>query len=474
MTDSNQARPRLTLLTPEQIERTHRYALDILANTGVRVDSPAVRQLLASRTSASMLTDDIVRFPPELIEWAIQRAPKVIDIYNRRGELAFRLGADRHRFGIGVTSLYYQDAITDELVKFARPHMRELVRLGEKLPLYDVISTVGILQDVPAAVSDLYATLDMVANTVKPLVLLISDEFKFPDVLDMLERLHGDLAGKPFIVPYFNPVSPLVMNDGTLYKMQAAIERGIPFIYSNYGMTGMSTPITPAGTLATLLAELLAGITASQIMKEGTPVIAGMLPAYFDMKTMVNFYDSQSMLVNLACAEMMAYYNLPHAGTSGSGNGWGPDLLSAEMYWMNHMTFCLTKGGLSPFVGDTLTSKAFSPTNAVYVHEIIHQVLDYAKGFQIDEAAACLDEIQAEGPGGHFLTSPTTMENYKTAYYTSPIFPRYSMEKWVDEGRPQAMDVLRQYTRHLLADLQAPPDHDELQAKGEAFIKDRS
>ncbi len=471
MGNNSFAHPRITLLDEDQKALTHRYALDVLSQTGVRVDSPDIRKLLSPHVGASMIKDDIVRFPSELVEWAIQAAPKNIAIYNRQGDLAFNLGSDRHRFGIGVTSLYYQDPVTDELVKFARPHMEELVRLGDRLPLYDVVSTVGILQDVSPQVSDLYATLDMIANTRKPLVLLISDEYKFPDVLNLLEHLHGDLGERPFIIPYFNPVSPLVMNDGTLYKIQAAIQRGIPFIYSNYGMTGMSTPITSAGTLVILLAELLAGITTSQVMKEGTPIIAGMLPAYFDMKTMVNFYDSKSMLVNLACAEMMAYYNLPHAGTSGSGNGWGPDLLSAEMYWMNHMTFCLTKGGLSPFVGDTLTSKAFSPTNAVYVHEIIQQILDYAKGFELTQTSACLDEIQEEGPGGHFLTSPTTLMNYKTAYYTSPIFPRYSMEKWVDEGRPDAMDILRQYTRQLLSELQAPEDHDELQLKGDAFIR---
>jgi len=465
------ARPQIALLNEDQKNLTHRFALEVLSKAGVRVDSAEIRKLLTRSVGATMVKDDIVRFPSELVEWAIQAAPKSIPIYNRLGDTVFNLGADRHRFGIGVTSLYYQDPVTDELTKFARPHMEELVRLGESLPLYDVISTVGILQDVSPQVSDLYATLDMIANTYKPLVLLISDEYKFPDVLNLLEHLHGDLREKPFIVPYFNPVSPLVMNDGTLYKMQAAIERGIPFIYSNYGMTGMSTPITSAGTLVILLAELLAGITTSQLIKEGTPIIAGMLPAYFDMKTMVNFYDSQSMLVNLACAEMMAFYNLPHAGTSGSGNGWGPDLLSAEMYWMNHMTFCLTKGGLSPFVGDTLTSKAFSPTNAVYVHEIIRQVLDYAKGFELSETSACLDEIQAEGPGGHFLTTETTLANYKTAYYTSPIFPRYSMEKWVDEGRPDAMKVLREYTRNLLSELEAPEDHDELLAKGEEFIQ---
>ncbi|MGW8250143.1 MAG: hypothetical protein ACWGO1_05840, partial [Anaerolineales bacterium] len=108
----------------------------------------------------------------QVVEWAIEQAPGTVKVYNRGGEQVFELGADRHRFGIGVTSLYYQDPTSDELVKFARPHMEEIVRLGEMLPLYDVVSTIGVLQDVPPAVSDLYATLDMVANTTKPLVIL--------------------------------------------------------------------------------------------------------------------------------------------------------------------------------------------------------------------------------------------------------------------------------------------------------------
>jgi DNA-binding Lrp family transcriptional regulator len=44
----------------------------------------------------------------------------------------------------------------------------------------------------------------------------------------------------------FEEVSYLVMNAGTVDKILIAIERGLPFIYSNYGMAGASTPITPA------------------------------------------------------------------------------------------------------------------------------------------------------------------------------------------------------------------------------------
>jgi trimethylamine--corrinoid protein Co-methyltransferase len=470
MNEANIVRPQITVLSQEQIERAHEYSLRILSATGVRVDSKRARQVFAQALGAASISDDRVCIPRALVEWAIKAAPSTVDVYDRRGNLSFRLGNDRTRFGIGVTTLYYQDPMTDEVTPFARKHMEATVRLGDVLPNFDVVSTVGIVQDVSPEVADLYATLDMVANTTKPLVILVSDEDCFPAVLDLLEHLHGDLASRPFVVPYFNPVTPLIMNAGTTDKMFAAIERGLPFIYSNYSMAGMTTPITPAGTLALMNAELLAGLVLSQLVKEGTPIILGILPAFFDMKTMVNFYDPQSMVLNLAYAEMMAHYRLPHCGTSGSGIGWGPDILMAEMHWMNHLTSCIGKGGLAPFVGDMLGSKVFSPVSVVYVNEVIAQTLRFAQGFPLDDASVALDEIDQVGPGGNFLTTELTLDLFREAYYDSPIFPRLSLERWQAQDCPQAVELLRNHTRQLIDRLVAPEDHADLVAQGEAFI----
>ena len=471
MTSVHTVQPRITVLTPEQVEQVHNYSLQILSSVGVRVDSEQAREIFARAVGPSWVEDDRVRIPRDLVEWALEVAPSTVEIYDRQGQLAFRLGDDRTRFGIGVTTLYYQDPETDEVVPFARRHMEAMVRLGSALPNFDVISTVGIIQDVPTQVSDLYAVLEMTANTVKPLVILVSDEDCFPPVLDLLEHLHGDLAARPFVIPYFNPLTPLIINAGTADKMLVAIERGLPFIYSTYSMAGMSTPITPAGTLALMNAELLAGLVLSQLAQEGTPIILGILPAIFDMKTMVSFYDPQSLVMNLVCAEMMAHYRLPHCGTSGSGTGWGPDLLAAGTYWMNHVTSCIGKVGLAPFVGDTLGSKAFSPANVVFVHEVIEQALRFAQGIRLDDASVDLDEIVKVGPGGNFLLSELTLKLYRSAYYTNPIFPRWSLEKWQEQGRPRAIDLLRSHTCQVMAELRAPEDHAALMAQGEAFIR---
>jgi trimethylamine--corrinoid protein Co-methyltransferase len=185
---------------------------------------------------------------------------------------------------------------------------------------------------------------------------------------------------------------------------------------------------------------------------------------------MLDFYDPQSVLLNAACAEMMAYYGIPHAGTSGSGLGSAADLPSAGLHWLNHLTACIGLTGLAPFVGGSLNSKAFSPAVVVLANDIILQARRFAAGFALDETAAALDEMAAAGPGGSFLGTQSTRRHVREAYYTSSLFPRLSMEKWAELGRPQAAEMLKAHTLDLTATARPPADHDDLIARGEAYL----
>jgi trimethylamine--corrinoid protein Co-methyltransferase len=456
-------------LEPDQIAQVHAASLDILATVGVRVDSAAGRRIFA-QALGTRVGEERVRIPPDLVEQAMASAPATVDLYDQRGDPAFRLGTGEARFGVGVTALYYQDPGSGEVVPFTRRHFRTMVRLGHALPSFDAVSTVGVIQDLPPEVADLYAALEMAANTTKPLVLLVSDEDRFGDVLDLLAHLRGDLAARPFVIPYFNPITPLVINAGTVDKMAVAIDRGLPLIYSNYAMIGATTPITPAGTLALLNAELLAGLVLSQLMRAGTPVVLGSLPTSFDMRGMGSFYTPPGYLVSLACAEMMAHYGLPHCGTSGSGVGWGPGLVAAGHQWTNHLLACMGRIEFAPFVGDDLGAKAFSPAIVVYANEVIERARRIGRGFALDEDAIGLDEIVEVGPGGTFLVTDRTLALFRDAYAPSEILPDLTLEAWQERGCPSPEAELRRYTRDLIADLEPPPDHKELIDRGEAFI----
>ena len=473
--NTNEVKPVIKVLTQEQIDRIHGYSVEILATTGIRVDSRRVRKLFAEALGVSHV-DKVVRIPGEMVDRALKTAPAAVDIFDRRGNIRFQLGGSRSpqtRFGIGVTNLYYQNPADNAVTPFTRRHMQLASRLGSLLTSYDVISTVGTLQDVPAEFAELCGLLEMTANTFKPLVVLISESKCFDAALDLLEYLYGDLSAKPFVIPYFNPITPLVLNEATADKMFSAIGRGLPFIYSNYGMSGATSPITPASNLALLNAELLAGLVLSQLIKQGTPVILGSLPACFDMRGMAGLYTPYTLLLNLACAEMMAHYELPHCGTSGSGPGWGPDLSAGGTLWMNHLTSCMGKVGLAPFVGGSFDSLVFSPALVVYSDEVIRQARFFNRGFEISEALVALPEIESTGPGGNFLTADLTVALCRETNCSSSIWPNLTLDQWQAKGCPPADKSLRMHTLKLMEALPVPEDHADLIGRGENFIRAR-
>jgi trimethylamine--corrinoid protein Co-methyltransferase len=470
MSQSIIVQPKIEVLSQENIQQIHEDALVILSRTGVRVESDRALKMLAKRDGVD-ISGDRVTFEREIVEWAIQSAPSHFTIFNRLGEPAFRFGGDRTRFGIGCTTLQYQDPVSGKTVTFKRRHMAEMTRLGHALPNYDTVSTIGIIQDIHPDTADLYATLEMVANTTKPLVILVSDDDLFLPTLQMLEHLIGDLGEKPFIIPYVNPITPLVINRGTIDKMFTSIEYGLPLIYNSFGLSGVTTPMVPAGVLVLLMAEQLAGLTLTQVIKEGAAVSLGILPSYIDMHSMVNFYDPISHVLNLAAAEMLAHYDIPYSGMGGGSPGWGPDFMTDATYWMNHLTALIGKVDFVSFVGDTMTAKVFSPVNVVMGHEVISKALKFSQGFKLDEENVGVADILKVGPGGHFLSSPLTRKHVRDAYYQSPIYPNISFEEWSKLGQPDAVVMLKEYTRDLLGELTPPDDHGDLITKGEVFIE---
>lgn len=471
--DMVEVRAKVGVLSGDQIEKIHHYSLEILSRVGVRVDSKKARKVF-EKASLKAGSDNIIRILPDTVDWALKAAPSTVDIYNRSGDLVFQMGdpeKNKTRFGFGVTNLYYQDPESDEITPFTRKHMQMSTRLAEVLDSFDIVSTVGILQDCAPEMADYYGTLEMTANTTKPLIILVSKGSCFDSTLDLLEHLHGDLAARPFCIPYFNPITPLVLNQGTTDKMTAAIERGLPLIYNSTGMAGATSPISMAGTLTLLNAEILAGLVFSQLIKEGTTVIMGALPWQFDMQNMGHYYTPRTLPLNLACAEIMNYYGVPHSGSSGCGPGWSADLNAVGILWMNHLTGCLGKVGLAPFVGGKFGSVVFSPHCVVYSNEVIRQARLFSQGFDLDNASVNLDEIKTIGPGGNFLTAEQTMQLFRDMHFKDSIWPVLSLDEWQTGQYPNADTVLRRHTRELLDNVNPPDDHDELIERGEAFIR---
>ena len=74
MTQDILAYPKLTMMTESQCEAIHLASLEILRRTGVRIYHQEALDLLR-QTEAVITDDNLVRFPPGLVEWALRQAP---------------------------------------------------------------------------------------------------------------------------------------------------------------------------------------------------------------------------------------------------------------------------------------------------------------------------------------------------------------------------------------------------------------
>ena len=467
-------RPRLQLLSPEQMKEVHRYSIRILEDTGIEVES-AEAQRIFGKSDAVRIRDGVVYLKEDLINHSIKQAPSSISIFNKSGDTAFQLGKNQGKetyFGIGVTNTWFQDIDSRKVELFTRKHMQHSTRLGDLLDNYSMVSTLGIPSDVGAESVDLYAALDMYANTSKPLVLLISGENRINEVFELLSFLHGDISEKPFCIPYVNPITPLVLNKTTTDKMLASIHHRLPLMFSNYSMYGGTSPATPGGSLALLNAELLAGLVFSQLVREGSEIILGSLPAAFNMSAMGSNYTPVSYLLNLACAEMMDYYEIPHCGTSGSVNGRGADLLTAGNLWLNHLSSCIGKVGCAPFVGGNFDSLAFSPSTAVLSNQIIGEARKFAGGFALNDEVVNLQEIGKVGHGGDYFTSEQTLASLHELGNFDGLWSSLSLDVWNEKGMPSADEELIEHTREIYTRAQKESeDAMDLIKKGEEYIE---
>jgi len=469
----NNVRPRLQLLSPEQINEVHQYSISILENTGIKVESKEALKIF-EKSDAVKITNEVVYIKGELINHAIKQAPSNIEVFNKTGDVAFQLGnkqGDETHFGIGATNTWFQDIGGSQVELFTRKHMQHSTKLGDLLENYDMVSTLGVPSDVAAEKSDLYSSLDMYANTNKPLILLISGDNKFNAVIELLSYLHGDISAKPFCIPYLNPITPLVMNRTTTDKMISSINHNLPFMYSNYSMYGGTSPVTEGGTLALLNAELLAGLAFSQLVKEGSEIILGSLPSAFNMSTMGSYYTPASYLLNLACAEMMNFYEIPHCGTSGSNNGRGADLITSGNLWLNHLSSCIGKIGCAPFVGGNFESLAFSPTAVVLSNQIIGEARKFAKGFTLNDESVNLQEINNIGHGGNYFTSEETLASLNELSTANEIWSILDLDAWKKQNKPTAEKELIDYTEDLFSRAKkASEDTMDIVKRGEDYI----
>jgi trimethylamine--corrinoid protein Co-methyltransferase len=261
------------------------------------------------------------------------------------------------------------------------------------------------------------AFIEMVSNTTMPLVILTPDAYQMEDIFEMADLIAGgrdSFNAKPFLMPYLNPVSPLVFNPETVDKLFLAADRGTPVCVQAAPPIGGSTPVTAAGGLVISAAETLMGLVLSQLRNAGTPFVSGVVPFVMDMRSGNTATTTPDwMHVVIAMGELTRHWGIPSLTSSGSSDSKIPDEQAAFEVPYYSQGVMLSGADMSFNSGRLECGLLHSPVLLVYADEAIGMHRRFFRGMEVDETTLALDVIKEVGPGGFFLGHQHTRDHFR-------------------------------------------------------------
>jgi trimethylamine--corrinoid protein Co-methyltransferase len=444
-------KPRLQVLSDEQIEQIHLATLEVLERIGIEITHPQALALLDG--AGARIDGNRVRIPGWVVEDAILKAPSRVVLGQRDGQRSVFLEGSRTWFGPTVDCVDYLDPFTDKRRPFTSTDGRVTAAIAAALPNFSWVMTLGMAADVPADISDRVIAKQVLSHCEKPLVFCSKDLNSVQDVYEMAVTIAGSeerFRQAPTVIPLTDPISPLTQYDPTVDKLLFCADKGIPVVHLSAPQAGSTAPATFAGTVVQGSAESLSGLVLAQLARPGTPFVYGAFTTIMDMSTTIFSYGaSETNLMVAASAQMAQYYRLPFMGTGGCSDAKFPDPQAAAEAAMSCLSSTLSGANLIHEPGQLDHGSLASPAFMVLVNEIIQMVNQYMRGIPLTEQTLALEIMEKVGPSNHFLREDHTFEHFRDVWY-SQLFDRTINDQWLEQGAVQFAGRLREQVRMVM------------------------
>ncbi len=430
---------QLRLLSEEDIKLIHETSMKILEETGMKIKNEKARECFAQNGATVDEATGIVKIPRSLVEKAIETAPSKVVLHAQNEKHDLHLEKTRTHFGTGGTVLYALDIETGEKRKSQTHDVRDIARMVDycdNVSFY-VINTYP--QDVPDSDADINRFYWALTNTTKHVTggMYTMDGLK--GAIDIAEVIAGGadkLRERPIASFIVLMISPLVMDDLYTDFLIEIAQKGLPLVVSSEPLAGATSPVTIAGTIALNNAETLAGITLTQLVNPGTPILYGSTSSIMDMREGTYMAGAvESAMINAGISQMTQYYDLPMYGTAGMSDSKIIDTQAGYESAITAMTVALSGSNfIHDAVGLLEMCQVFSYDKMIVDNEILANVLRVMKGIKVNEDTLALDVIKSVGPTGHFLDEEHTVKHLRKEFFMPKIADRQTRVRWEEGG----------------------------------------
>ena len=444
------------VLSDAEVQRIHQSALTLLWDVGFFSESDLFLDIFQKGGAKVNRDTRIIQAPPQMVEAAIQSAPRSFVLYGRNDPaMDMLLEPGCVYYGMGGTSepLFWDY----DRWQSRRPTKEDMVtstRIGHALPNIDFVQALCMSGDKPTGVI-FYHDFDAIfRNTTKPTVLNILERPFTRRLLELTAAAAGGesaLRERPCALGIVTPVSPLkiaIMNEGIV----DAVSAGLPILYSPGPLMGATGPATLAGTIALTVAEVLFGVVLVQLIKPGAPVVLKPDTDVFDMRTTQCTYGSPEQSVGkVAVAQMARFYNLPIYGLGGGVEAKAPDAEAAAEAMMNMLLNGLAGMTMSQSLGTLAWGLYGCQEMVVICDELVHMIKRVLNGVAISDETLAVDVIREVGHGGSYLQHDHTVRNFRQEMFFPRLFRRQTIDQWQKSGGTMAHAVAHERVEEILA-----------------------
>lgn len=311
----------------------------------------------------------------------------------------------------------------------------------------------------------------------KPFMGSVTDPSRAQDSVDMCGILFGEdfVRDNTVMTSLININSPMTFDEVMMGALEVYARNNQACIISPFIVGGAMAPVSVAGTLTQVLAEVLAGIAYSQIIRPGAPVIFGAFVTSIDMNSGApTFGTPEASLITYGAGQLARRYGLPFR-SAGSFNGSKLPDAQAAYESANSLNLGLLSG-----VNFMLHSCGWLEGGLVSSFEKFVMDADQlgalqnmARGVDMTENGQAMDAIREVGPGGHYLGCAHTQANFKRSFWRSDLLDYKPFEQWAEEGERDTMALANIKVKQTLSNYQQPALDPAISEALDAFVTEK-
>jgi trimethylamine--corrinoid protein Co-methyltransferase len=432
---------KLTLLNNDEKERIHGRALNLLKEVGIKFGSEDALEILADAGCEVDAAKLSAKIPSDLVEKALETAPSNVFLAARNPERDLHLGEGGPYFLSAAQSVFFRDLETRERRASTLEDVRMCAVVCDALDEIDEFCPMVAPNDVTPIMRGLRTGQVAYSNTSKHVVGGFGALETLPYQMEIMDALLGDrakLKERPIVTHVINDVSPL-QKDGHLVDVTLALrEYQVPVLLYYMPLAGSTAPVTLAGTVLEMTANMLSSVVLYQLVQPGWPIIWGTGPGTMDMRSGRFAGGPEAALMSIAHVEMAKYYGLPTI--SGAISGWESkqiDFQSGLDALMGVLPVVLAGADSVWGPGDLDGANFVDLPFLIVAAEVVRQLRRLLEGIKMDEERFLFDTIVKMGFQGEYLGDPSTKKYFREEHLLPGLFPRESFESWVARGQTE-------------------------------------